>query len=885
MGKSANKKKKPASPAAFDPSSAAAPKMENVAAKKPAAPPSGPAPALGAGVVAAAGIPPASSSLPRVEHFAAVFLRRAHELKEEGNRRFQSKDYQGALDQYEQALRLTPRNHPDRAIFHSNRAACLMHMKPVQYETVVRECTLALEVHPRFSRALFRRARALEALGKLELALHDVQMIVQEDGNHQDALELAKRLRIALENREEAQQDMQGRPTATASLQASYAGTSPAALGASVVRGSPSPAATRGPSLPARPLSKRKVSKPEQPSLKVSSSDAKQVGLCISSSCSKEIPIQPQIMGNVTQTSSLKDALKAKVPSSNAAQSLDSGARGSSDKVSQRKTSKIQKQMALHSRSLKLIYDHDIRLARMPANCKFCDLRELVRKRFPSSKAVLIKYKDMDGDLITITSTEELRLAEAAASSDATSKNTKDAPLEGERDNSNGDILEVSSSVLVPLRLHVVEVSIEQEPVLEEEEFLDSVTLEETDQNMEHTSSSVGEGDPTTDSATLGQESSTVNSDRKIGKHENGEENSGKEIEIDEWLLDFAHLFRMHIGVEPDAHIDLHELGMEFCAEALEETVSSEEAQPLFEAAACKFQEVAALAFFNWGNVHMCAARKRIPLEESGDKGVFHERLRAAFDWAQSQYELARMKYDEALRVKPDFYESVLALGQESFESAKLRWSLAVASQVDLSSWDSSETVALFNNAEERMQVAAKMWEKLEERRLKEVMSPTGKRDALKLEAQGNKDSPQELSEAETREQFLAMRFQISLFWGNILFEHSQVEFKLGFPSWKTLLDAAVQKFELAGASPSDIVVVLKNHVANSACPHELKGPNAVLCEHMLGTQGNAEAQENAGGFASGDSPAAGHEINADENMAFKGDSIPHTMGNDSVLG
>ncbi|KAK6133217.1 hypothetical protein DH2020_033053 [Rehmannia glutinosa] len=92
---------------------------------------------------------------------SSVFLKKAHELKEEGNRRFQAKDYVGALQQYENALKLTPKTHPDRAVFHSNRAACLMQMKPIDYETVISECNLALQVQPRFVRALLRRARAL----------------------------------------------------------------------------------------------------------------------------------------------------------------------------------------------------------------------------------------------------------------------------------------------------------------------------------------------------------------------------------------------------------------------------------------------------------------------------------------------------------------------------------------------------------------------------------------------------------------------------------------------------------------------------------------------------------------------------------------------------
>ena len=46
-------------------------------------------------------------------------------------------------------------------------------------------------------------------------------------------------------------------------------------------------------------------------------------------------------------------------------------------------------------------------------------------------------------------------------------------------------------------------------------------------------------------------------------------------------------------------YVWLFKLGMELCSEALEETVTSEEAQSLFEKAALKFHEVVALAFFN----------------------------------------------------------------------------------------------------------------------------------------------------------------------------------------------------------------------------------------------------------------------------------------------
>lgn len=123
MGKSGAKKKKPAAAAAKPPPASAELKVT---------PPSSSLPAANGGAV------------PHQAVDAGVLLRRAHELKEEGNRLFQSRDYAGALRQYELALRLAPRGHPDRAVFHSNRAACLLQLRPVDHEAIAQECSLTL---------------------------------------------------------------------------------------------------------------------------------------------------------------------------------------------------------------------------------------------------------------------------------------------------------------------------------------------------------------------------------------------------------------------------------------------------------------------------------------------------------------------------------------------------------------------------------------------------------------------------------------------------------------------------------------------------------------------------------------------------------------------
>ena len=67
-----------------------------------------------------------------------------------------------------------------------------------------------------------------------------------------------------------------------------------------------------------------------------------------------------------------------------------------------------------------------------------------------------------------------------------------------------------------------------------------------------------------------------------------GEES--EEIELDDWLLEFADLFRQQLGIDMDGHVSIHNEGLEKCTEALELVAHGAAAQPLFDMAASKFQ-------------------------------------------------------------------------------------------------------------------------------------------------------------------------------------------------------------------------------------------------------------------------------------------------------
>ncbi|KAL5996889.1 hypothetical protein ACLOJK_007812 [Asimina triloba] len=123
------------------------------------------------------------------------------------------------------------------------------------------------------------------------------------------------------------------------------------------------------------------------------------------------------------------------------------------------------------------------------------------------------------------------------------------------------------------------------------------------------------------------------------------------------------------------------------------------------------------------------------------------------------------------------------------------------------------------------MRAATKMWEKLEEQRAKELKDPTAcKKDELlkrrKKHSVGPNSQPSgngqgELTLEEAAGQVVVMKSHILLFWGNMLFECSQVEFKIRLAGWEKNLDTVVKRFKLVGAFEADIAVVLKNHASN----------------------------------------------------------------------
>ncbi|KAG6662577.1 hypothetical protein CIPAW_03G252500 [Carya illinoinensis] len=555
-----------------------------------------------------------------------------------------------------------------------------------EYPRAIHECNLALEVTPRYSKALLKRARCYEALNRLDLALRDVSTVLNIEPNNLMAFEISERVKQALEKRGLKVNDT------VIELPPDYVEPSFALPEPKVVKAK---------------MQKKKSNKVEEKKAKVVSE---------------------------------KKMAEEKVEEKKAEVKV----------VVEEKIRSIKEEVA--TKTVKLVFGEDIRWAQLPVNCSLLQLREVVHDRFPSSRAVLIKYRDQEGDLITITSNEELRWAETSAESQGS------------------------------FRLYLVEVNPEQDPFFER--------LHEEVQKPSITHSNIAE---------------------------NGDVVKSKELKvsscIEDWIIQFAQLFKNHVGFESDTYLDLHVVGLKLYSEAMEEAVTSEEAQHLFNMAGARFQEMAALALFNWGNVHISRARKRVHVTEDASKEHILAQIKAAYDWAQKEYIKAGKRYEEALKIKPDFYEGFLALGQQQFELAKLHWYYAISCNVDLETCTSTEILQLYNNAEENMEKGIQIWEELEERRQSELSEP--KSAKTQFQKMGLDGLLKEISPQEAVEQAANIRSQINVLWGTMLYERSIVEFKLGLPVWHECLEVAMEKFELAGASPTDVAVMVKNHCSN----------------------------------------------------------------------
>ena len=280
---------------------------------------------------------------------------------------------------------------------------------------------------------------------------------------------------------------------------------------------------------------------------------------------------------------------------------------------------------------------------------------------------------------------------------------------------------------------------------------------------------------------------------------------------LDEWILDFAGLVREHLGIDAESHLDLQNQGVELYTAALAETTPPELAAPQFESAEAKLREAAAFALFNWGNVHMCMARKRMegpkqPKPAPGETPkpappppVPSDETVAA---VESLFEQAEQRFLKALEVKSDMHDVRISLAQHRYERARLLASIPGRSD---------EAEAQFQEASTRFRDVIPL---LPDDIPAAKPAPATEDSAADAKPTGEAVVDPVAAPGEAAEH--SQRAQVYVMWGNVLYEHSQARVRTGRSDWQPVLDEAVAHFKTAGCLQSDIDAALAIHASKA---------------------------------------------------------------------
>uniref|UniRef100_A0A8C6MMD7 Translocase of outer mitochondrial membrane 70 homolog A (S. cerevisiae) n=1 Tax=Nothobranchius furzeri TaxID=105023 RepID=A0A8C6MMD7_NOTFU len=119
-------------------------------------------------------------------------LDHAQSSKNKGNKYFKAGKYEKAIQCYTEAIGLCPGDQKaDLSTFYQNRAAAFEQ----QWTEVVQDCSQAVELNPRYIKALFRRAKALEKLDNKKECLEDVTAVcILEAFQNQQSMLLADKV-------------------------------------------------------------------------------------------------------------------------------------------------------------------------------------------------------------------------------------------------------------------------------------------------------------------------------------------------------------------------------------------------------------------------------------------------------------------------------------------------------------------------------------------------------------------------------------------------------------------------------------------------------------------------------------------------------------------
>ncbi|XP_041067837.1 mitochondrial import receptor subunit TOM70 [Carcharodon carcharias] len=137
-------------------------------------------------------------------------LDQAQAAKNKGNKYFKAGKFEQAIQCYTEAIGLCPLNQKqDLSTFYQNRAAAFEQLQ--KWNEVAQDCSKAVELNPKYVKALYRRAKAYEKLDNKKECLEDVTAVcILEGFQNQQSMLLADRV-LKLLGKEKAKEKYKNR--------------------------------------------------------------------------------------------------------------------------------------------------------------------------------------------------------------------------------------------------------------------------------------------------------------------------------------------------------------------------------------------------------------------------------------------------------------------------------------------------------------------------------------------------------------------------------------------------------------------------------------------------------------------------------------------------
>ncbi|GLC33808.1 hypothetical protein PLESTM_000121800 [Pleodorina starrii] len=271
----------------------------------------------------------------------------------------------------------------------------------------------------------------------------------------------------------------------------------------------------------------------------------------------------------------------------------------------------------------------ETKLVHLSLSSNYADVLAAVQAKFPSAGPFVLKYVDKSGDLLTLTCKADIHVALA----ELMQQYQRAVAAQG----SHGPKL----TAFPPLKLLLAPVASADEvpkpPFEEEFERQQLLAMQKAQLAAAERKSSASAPQPS------------------------------EEIHLDSWLVDFAQLFIQQTGLEPDKHVDLHNMGWDSVSKALDGTIHSDAAVPLFDKAKDSFRDVACTGLASWGQVHQLLGQRALEAAARAGKAVEEVRPAVLAEFAE-----AERRYREALSYNPDFFDAVCNMSQLEFERCKL---------------------------------------------------------------------------------------------------------------------------------------------------------------------------------------------------------------------